>query len=113
MHGVEFVHAETTKLDLAARKVETTAGAFGYDYLVIATGYRNDFDAVEGLGPAGNAYTITTPPDAERAGRGWRRFLDRPSDIYRPNKWPMAPQRTSSPRSRATPPALPTRDVRP
>jgi sulfide:quinone oxidoreductase len=80
-HGVEFVHAEATSLDLAAKAVETTAGRYGYDYLVIATGYRNNFDAVPGLGPDGNAYTITTLEDAVHAGEGWRRFLDSPGDI--------------------------------
>src|SRR5918995_1693287 len=51
------------------------------DFLVIATGYRNNFDAVEGLGPGGNAYTITTLDDAIHAGEGWRRFLDAPGDV--------------------------------
>jgi hypothetical protein len=78
---VDFVHVEATDLDLGARKVDTTSGVYDHDYLVIATGYRNDFDSVEGLGPGGNAYTITTLPDAERAGRGWRRFLAGPGDI--------------------------------
>jgi len=80
-HGVDFVHAEATALDLATRKVTTTAGTYDYDYLVIATGYRNDFSTVEGLGPGGNAYTITTLDDAIHAGEGWRRFLDAPGDI--------------------------------
>jgi sulfide:quinone oxidoreductase len=80
-HGVDFVHAEATELDLSSKKVETTAGVYDYDFLVIATGYRNDFGAVEGLGPDGNAHTITTLADAERAGAGWRRFLDAPGDI--------------------------------
>ncbi|MDY7100688.1 MAG: FAD-dependent oxidoreductase [Actinomycetota bacterium] len=80
-HGVDFRHGEATSLDLATRKVETTAGTFSYDYLVIATGYRNDMDAVPGLGEKGHAYTITTLPDAIRAGEGWRRFLDEPGDI--------------------------------
>lgn len=80
-HGVDFVHAEATELDLGAHKVETTSGGYDYDYLVIATGYRNDFDAVEGIGPGGNAHTITTLADAEAAGRAWRRFLADPGDI--------------------------------
>lgn len=80
-HGVEFVHAEATHLDLAARSVETTAGRYAYDYLVIATGYRNNFDVAPGLGPGGNAYTITTLEDAIHAGEGWRRFLEEPGDI--------------------------------
>jgi len=68
-HGIDFVHAEATALDLDGRKVTTTAGVHGYDYLVIATGYRNNFDVVPGLGPGGNAYTITTLDDAIAAGR--------------------------------------------
>jgi sulfide:quinone oxidoreductase len=80
-HGVEFVHAEATNLDLAAKAVDTTAGRYPYDYLVIATGYRNNFAVVPGLGPGGNAYTITTLEDAIHAGEGWRRFLEHPGDI--------------------------------
>lgn len=38
-HGVDFVHAEATGLDLGAKKVTTSAGSvYDYDYLVIATG---------------------------------------------------------------------------
>src|SRR5215469_6865614 len=80
-HGIDFVHAAATALDLDGRKVTTGAGVYDYDYLVIATGYRNDFDVVPGLGPGGNAYTITTLEDAIRAGEGWRRFLEAPGDI--------------------------------
>jgi sulfide:quinone oxidoreductase len=80
-HGIDFVHGEATSLDLAAKQVTTTAGAYNYDYLVIATGYRNNFAAVPGLGPGGNAYTITTLDDAIQAGEGWRRFLDHPGAI--------------------------------
>jgi sulfide:quinone oxidoreductase len=80
-HGIEFVHAEATALDLAGRKVTTTGGSYDYDYLVIATGYRNNFAPVPGLGPGGNAHTITTLDDAIRAGEGWQRFLAAPGDI--------------------------------
>jgi NADH dehydrogenase FAD-containing subunit len=80
-HDVDFVHAEATALDLTQHTVQTTAGAHAYDYLVIATGYRNDFDVVPGLGPDGHAYTITTLDDAIHAGEGWRRLLDAPGDV--------------------------------
>jgi NADH dehydrogenase FAD-containing subunit len=80
-HGVDFVHAEATGVDLGAKKVTAGTGTYEYDYLVIATGYRNNFDIVPGLGPGGNAYTITTLEDAIHAGEGWRRFLDDPGDI--------------------------------
>lgn len=80
-HGIDFVHAEATQLDLAGQAVETTAGRYSYDYLVIATGYRNKFDVAPGLGPGGNAYTITTLDEAIRAGKGWKRLLNEPGDI--------------------------------
>ena len=32
-HGIDFVHAEVTALDLASRKVTATSGVYGYDYL--------------------------------------------------------------------------------
>ena len=80
-HGIDFVPAEATAIDLAAQKVTATTGVYDYDYLVIATGYRNNFGAVPGLGPGGNAHTITTLDDAIHAGEGWRRFLDEPGDI--------------------------------
>lgn len=80
-HDVDFLHASATRLDLAARRVETTAGSQSYDYLVIATGYRNRFDVIPGLGPDGHAYTITTLEDAVHAGEGWKRFLADPGDV--------------------------------
>ena len=79
-HGIEFVHAAATALDPVARTVTTSSGQLlGYDYLVIATGYRNKDDVVPGFRE--NAVTITTLAEAERAGEAWRRFLDDPGDV--------------------------------
>jgi sulfide:quinone oxidoreductase len=80
-HGIEFTHAEATAIDLTSQKVSATSGTYDYDYLVIATGYRNNFGVVPGLGPDGHAYTITTLDDAIRAGEGWRRLLENPGDV--------------------------------
>ena len=80
-NGVHFVHATATEFDLNGQVVRSTAGDFSYDYLVIATGYKNDFSVAEGLGPDGNAYTITSLGDAIEAGKGWRKFLEEPGDI--------------------------------
>jgi NADH dehydrogenase FAD-containing subunit len=80
-HGIGFVHAEVTVIDPVARTVTTAGGSYGYDYLVVATGYRNKFDIVPGLGPDGYAQTITTLADAERAGAAWQKFLDDPGPV--------------------------------
>ena len=78
-HGVEFVHAEATEIDPDHKTVTAAGRRYGYDYLVIATGYRNRLDVVPGL--VDNAVTITTLPDAIRAGEAWRRVLDRPGPV--------------------------------
>src|SRR5579864_7455175 len=80
-HGIDFVHAEATAIDPAARTVTTASQSYGYDYLVVATGFRNKFDIVPGLGPDGYAQTITTLADAERAA--WRGGSSSPT----PARW--------------------------
>jgi NADH dehydrogenase FAD-containing subunit len=80
-HDVAFVNEAATGIDPVAKTVTTASGSHSYDYLVIATGYQNKFDAVPGLGPGGNAYTITTLDDAMQARKGWKSFLDDPGDI--------------------------------
>jgi sulfide:quinone oxidoreductase len=79
-HGVGFEHSAATRIDPVGHRVTLADGhTLDYDYLVIATGYRNHDDVVPGF--TQNAVTITTLPEAERAGRAWRRFLDRPGDV--------------------------------
>ena len=77
--GIEFVHAAATAVDPVAHTVTTADGAERfYDYLVVATGYRNDDQVVPGLE---NACTITTLERAIDAGAAWRAFLDKPGDV--------------------------------
>src|SRR6266508_2590023 len=80
-HDVDFVHAAATRIDPVARQVETTRGSYGYDFLVIATGYRNQLDVIPGLDVANGAYMITTLEDAIHAGEGWQRFLQDPGPV--------------------------------
>jgi sulfide:quinone oxidoreductase len=78
-HGIEFVHGAADRVDPVARHVYVDAIRLSYDYLVIATGYRNKDDVVPGF--AENANTITTLAEAERTGTAWRRYLEDPGDI--------------------------------
>ncbi len=79
-HGIGFIHAAATHIDPDAKWVQTADGSlYGYDYLVIATGYRNKFEVVPGL--RDNAVTITSLDEAIRAGERWRAFLDKPGDV--------------------------------
>jgi sulfide:quinone oxidoreductase len=79
-HDIEFVPQAATAIDPDGAWVRTADGQqHRYDYLVVATGYRNDTSAVPGA--AENAVTITTLDDAVRAGERWRRFRQDPGDI--------------------------------
>jgi sulfide:quinone oxidoreductase len=80
-HGVGFVHAEATSIDTDAQKVATSDGEHPYDYLVIATGYLNGFDVIPGLGPGGNAYSITHLEGAVDAAEGWARLVNEPGPV--------------------------------
>jgi NADH dehydrogenase FAD-containing subunit len=80
-HQIEFVHGEATAIDPAARTVSAGARTYGFDYLLVGTGYRNNFSVAPGLGPDGYAQTITTLADAERAGEAWVKFLDEPGPV--------------------------------
>jgi sulfide:quinone oxidoreductase len=80
-HGVDFVDAEAIKIMPEAQKVQTTHGEYSYDYLVIATGYLNDFEVVPGLGPDGNAHSITYLDGAVDAAVGWTKLLNDPGPV--------------------------------
>ena len=80
-HGIEFVHRAATAVDPVAHTVrlEGVEEPLSYDYLVIATGYRNKDDVVPGF--TENALTITTLAEAERAATAWRAFREEPGDV--------------------------------
>jgi sulfide:quinone oxidoreductase len=79
-HGIDFVHSAAVEIDVDGKRVRAASGAwYDYDYLVVATGYRNKMDAVPGL--VDNAVTITSLEDAVRAGERWRRLLEDPGDV--------------------------------
>ena len=66
--GVNLVYGEIDRVKPDGNEVLLTDGRrLPYDYLVIATGYRNQLDVVPGL--TENAVTITTLPDAIKAAR--------------------------------------------
>ncbi len=54
--GVTFVRAEITAIDAAAKRVETTAGSFDGDYLVIALGADYEVSRTPGLAEVGHEF---------------------------------------------------------
>jgi sulfide:quinone oxidoreductase len=78
---VHFVHGAATRIDPAGKRVQTTKGDYDYDYCVVATGYRNQWDVIQGIGPGGHADGITTLSDAMDARMGWQRLVDNPGPV--------------------------------
>jgi NADH dehydrogenase FAD-containing subunit len=62
--GIRFVQAGVSAVDNANRKVVTTAGAFEYDCLLIATGAQNNFFGVPGAEQY--SFRFRTAADAAR-----------------------------------------------
>ena len=60
--NVRFQMAEVTRLDLAGKKAETTAGTISFEYLVIATGSTNNFFNFEPIKE--ELLTLKSVPDA-------------------------------------------------
>ncbi|MEU4421568.1 FAD-dependent oxidoreductase [Actinoplanes sp. NPDC024001] len=78
--GVDFVQDAAQHIDPETHTVLTAAGhVLSYDYLLIATGAREDLDAVDGLRE--NSHTITTLEGAIRTGDAWRGFRESPGDV--------------------------------
>lgn len=79
-HGVEFIQKAAAKIEPDLNQVIDVDGTIhSYDYLVIATGTKNDWGRVDGL--RDNSGTIVTIDDAEKSATQWRTFLDKPGDI--------------------------------
>lgn len=54
--GVEIVHAEALAIDLTGRRVEATAQALNYDYLIVALGAALAPGAIPGLGEGAHSF---------------------------------------------------------
>ena len=79
--GIDFVHATATRINQYENYVETTAGRFDYDYLVIATGPKMDY-SISGVGPD-NGYTacICDPDGALDTRARFEKLIDNPGPV--------------------------------
>lgn len=80
--GIRFVHAPVSAIRLDERQVVSSTGTESYDFLVIATGPKLNYQAIPGLGPKhGFTQSIFSWPDAEQARRAFERFLEKPGPV--------------------------------
>lgn len=80
--GIDFVQCQVERIDLDARSVVHERGIVSYDYLILATGPVNDWDAVPGLGPHGGfTHSIFGLADAERTATAFEHFVADPGPV--------------------------------
>jgi sulfide:quinone oxidoreductase len=80
--GVHFVEARLDAIDAANKSVTTDQGTMDYDYLVLATGPKLEWDAIPGLGPKhGYTHSVCSLPEAIEANVAWEEFLKDPGPV--------------------------------
>lgn len=93
--GIDFVESDIKSIDTAGRKVETDAGTFEFDYLVVALGASYDWDAVPGSDLAYSFYNLDTARRLRRRLSRFRRGKLVISVATPPYKCPPAPFETA------------------
>ncbi len=80
---IEFIHGRVTKLDPKANTLHLENGSTEhYDYLVIATGPKLNFAAVEGAGPHGGfTHSICTLDHAETCYEDVKKLVEEPGPV--------------------------------
>lgn len=79
-HGIEFVRDEVTGFEPQQNRVLRKGGPpLSYDYLLIGTGPKVDYDYIPGLRE--NSHSIVGLAPAERTREGWKKFLTDPGPV--------------------------------
>lgn len=79
-HNINFIEANVTHFDLEKNLIYTSSTSpISYDYLLIATGPKVDYDYIPGLRE--NAYSIIGIQPALRAREGWNKYLADPGPV--------------------------------
>ncbi len=77
--NIEFIQTEVTCFDLEKQFVVTEAGPIGYDYLLVATGPKPDYDYIPGL--RDHSHSILGIPAAEETKAAWETLLEDPGPV--------------------------------
>jgi sulfide:quinone oxidoreductase len=79
-HGIQFIEDQIERFDPPANQVLTAAhGAVPYDYLVIGTGPKVDYDYIPGVRQY--AHSIVGLGPAQKTREAWNRFLIHPGPV--------------------------------
>jgi len=80
--GIAFSSAGVTEIKAEENQLLLGDGTtLDYDFLIVATGPKLDFEAIEGLGPEGHTESICSMDHAEKAYESWQSFVKNPGPI--------------------------------
>jgi len=80
--GIKFVHARVDSIDAPNNKLTTDSGEIAYDYLILATGPKLEWDAIPGLGPdKGYSHSVCSLPHSVEANKAFEKVLQNPGPI--------------------------------
>jgi len=80
--GIAFTAAGVTEIKAEENQLLLGDGStLDYDFLIVATGPKLDFGAIEGLGPEGYTESICSIDHAEKAYESWQEFVKNPGPI--------------------------------
>jgi sulfide:quinone oxidoreductase len=80
--GIDFQLAAAETIDLRNQTVGLCNDqSLHYDYLLICTGPKLDWDSIPGIGPQRFSHSIATLPDARKARAAWQEFLQKPGPM--------------------------------
>ncbi|KPV41221.1 pyridine nucleotide-disulfide oxidoreductase [Thiohalorhabdus denitrificans] len=78
-HGIGFIPQRVDRIEADSNRLQLADGqTVDYDYLVITTGPKLNFGAIEGLGPNGYTQSVCTIDHAEQAWRTYQEFVENP-----------------------------------
>lgn len=79
--GITFIQENVYGFDLEDQLIYTQDRDYKYDYLVIATGARPRYEAIKGLYPGENSWSISDLENAMATRKAWKEFLKNPGPV--------------------------------
>ncbi|GAB5410283.1 MAG: hypothetical protein BalsKO_26480 [Balneolaceae bacterium] len=80
-HGVKFIETTVYGFDIEEQIIYTPKEDLSYDYLILATGTRANYNSVKGFVPGETAWSICSMYEAEKARKAWKNFLENPGNL--------------------------------
>lgn len=77
--GIQFIQTEVLSFNPETQIVNTKEGEIVYDYLVIATGPKADYDYIPGLRE--HTHSILGVPAAQESRTAWEKLLENPGPV--------------------------------